>query len=143
MKLHEELYFEITAEADRETVDKFVAFVTSGELDDFFEFTSDYIIYSDNYNSASYGENVSVTLANDDYGIEIDSFNPEDFLDALCSGGKNLFIHGNLYDIDNEEYRFVSHVGDTSYDNSDDIEFTDELDDEARREESLADDDYE
>ena len=67
MKLHEELYFEITAEADRETVDKFVAFVTSGELDDFFEFTSDYIIYSDNYNSASYGENVSVTLANDDY----------------------------------------------------------------------------
>ncbi len=143
MKLHEELYFEITAEGDRESIDKFAAFITSGELDDFFEFTEDYIIYSDNYNTASFAEKITMTLANDDYGIEIDSFDPEDFLDALCRGGKNLLIHGNLYDIDNDEYRFISHMGDTSYENSDDIEFSDELDEEARREESFEDDDYE
>ena len=141
MRLYDELYFEITAEGDRDSLDKFVAFVTSGELDDFFEFTSDYVIYSDNYDSASYGEKISVTLSNDDYGIEIDSINPERFLELLCSGGKNLLIHGNLYDAGNDEYRFISHAGTTSFENSDEIEFSDELDDEARREEFFADDD--
>lgn len=142
MRLYEELYFEITAEGDRESLDKFVSFVTSGELDDFFEFTDDYVIYSDNYNTASYGEKVSVTLANDDYGIEIDSINPERFLDLLCSGGKNLLIHGNLYDANNDEYRFISQAGTTSFENSDEIDFADELDEEARREEAC-DEDYE
>lgn len=141
MRLYDELYFEITAEGDRDSLDKFVAFVTSGELDDFFDFTSDYVIYSDNYDSASYGEKISVTLSNDDYGIEIDSINPERFLELLCSGGKNLLIHGNLYDANNDEYRFISHAGTTSFENSDEIEFSDELDDEARREEFFADDD--
>ena len=143
MKLHEELYFEIIAEGDKESVDKFVAFVASGELDDFFEFTEDYLIYSDNYNAASLYEKVSVTIANDDYGIEIDSLNPERLLDVLCRGGKELFIHGNLYDVDNEEYRFVSYMGTTSYENTEDIRFNDELDEEARREESFEDDDFE
>lgn len=143
MKLHEELYFEITAEADKESIDKFASFVSSGALDDFFEFTSDYITYSDNYNSAGTFDKVSLTLANDDYGIEIETFNPEDFLDVLCSGARNVFIHGHLFDIDDEEYRFVSHAGSTSFINSEDIEFNDELDEEARREELDSDDDYE
>lgn len=135
MKLHEELYFEITAEGEKNAIEKFAAFITSGELDDFFEFSDDYIIYSDNYESESPFGKVIITLANDDFGIEIDSLDPEEFLDALCSGGKNILIHGHLYDIDDEEYRFISHVGDSSYINSEKIEFNDELDEEACREE--------
>lgn len=143
MKLHEELYFEITADGDKESVDRFVSFVTSGVLDDFFEFTSDYITYSDNYNSAGTFDKVFVTLANDDYGIEIENLNPEDLLDVLCSGGRNLFIQGHIFDVDDEEYRFVSHIGSASFVNSENIEFNDELDEEARREELNSDDDYE
>ena len=142
MKLHEELYFEINAEGAREDIDRFISFVTSGVLDDFFEFTEDYVIYGDDYDDASKLDGITVTLANDDYGIEIDSLNPEDLLDVLCGGGKNLFIQGNLYDVNNDEYRFISNAGSTSYDNADDIEFSDELDEEARREE-VDDEDYE
>ncbi|MBQ8758586.1 MAG: hypothetical protein IJZ20_02740 [Clostridia bacterium] len=140
MKLHEELYFDITAEGTKADVKKFAAFLTSGELDDFFEMTSDLILYSDNYAMASDGEKVSMTVSNDDYGIEIDSFNPEEFLDVLCAAGKNLFIHGNIFDIDDEEYRFSSQLGDSYYVNSDSIEYSDELDLEALKEERDEDD---
>ncbi len=140
MKLHEELYFDITAEGTKADVKKFAAFLTSGELDEFFEMTSDLILYSDNYAMASDGEKVSMTVSNDDYGIEIDSFNPEEFLDILCAAGKNLFIHGNIFDIDDEEYRFSSQLGDSYYVNSDSIEYSDELDLEALKEERDEDD---
>ena len=143
MRLHDELYFEITVEGLRADVKRFISFVTSGELDDFFEITSDYIIYSDDFNTAPEFEKVAVTIANDDIGISIDSFNPEKFLDVFCSGGKNVSIHGNLFDIDDEEYCFTSPLGDTSYINEEDMEFLDELDEEARKEESHEDDDYE
>ena len=141
MRLYDELYFEITAEGERQDVDRFVSFLKSGEFDDFFEFTSEYMIYSDNYRTAIPCENVSVTISNDDYGIELDSINPVDFLDLLCSGGKNLYVYGTLYDINNEEYRFVSHTGSTYFENYDKVIFLDELDDEALREESYEDDD--
>ena len=134
MKLHEELYFEITVDGGAEDVSKFLSFVTSGELDEFFEFTSDFIIKNDDYSESSAAK-VSYTLANDDYGIEIESLNPEDFLDVLCSGGKNVSLHGHLYDIDDEEYCFVSEIGSTSYINTENMEFNDELDLEASREE--------
>jgi len=139
MKLHEELYFDFTGEGSKSDVKKFVSFITSGELDDFFEITDELITYSDNFTYASDSEKVTVSVSNDDYGFEIDSFNPEEFLDVLCAGGKSLYIHGNFFDIDDEEYRFVSHAGDSYYINSDRIEYSDELDDEARRED--ADDD--
>ena len=141
MKLHEELYFEITVEGVKSDVAKFIDYVKSGELDDFFEFSSEYIVYDDNYAISSETTQVSVSLSNDNYGIEIDSFDPEEFLDALCSGGKNVTIHGNVFDIDDEEYRFISNAGSTSYVNSDDIDFSDELDDEAKKENGY--DDYE
>ena len=136
MKLHEELYFDFTAEGAKSDVKKFVSFITSGELDDFFELTDDLISYSDNYSFASDSEKVSITVSNDDYGFEIDSLNPEEFLEVLCAGGRSLYIHGNLFDIDDEEYRFVSHAGDAYFINSDKIEYSDELDEEARREDS-------
>ena len=99
MRLHDELYFDIQATGSKVDIKKFVDFLLSGELDDFFEFSDDYIIYSDNYEYASSLEEVSVTIANDDIGIEIDSFNPERLLDVLCVAGRNLSIHGNIFDI--------------------------------------------
>ena len=141
MRLHDELYFEIHATGNKSDVQRFVDFLLSGDLDDFFEITPDYITYSDNYSYASSAEEVSITLANDDIGIEIDSFNPEKLLDVICVAGKSLSMDGNIFDIDDEEYYFVSHKGDASYVNTDSLEFSDELDEEARREESEEDDD--
>ena len=143
MRLHDELYFEIYASGSKADIERFVDFLTSGDLDDFFEITDDYITYSDNYSYASSAEEVSITFANDDIGIEIDSFNPEKLLDVLCVAGKSLSMHGNIFDIDDEEYYFVSHKNDASYVNTDSLEFADELDEEARREESEEADDYE
>ena len=140
MKLHEELYFEITVEGVKSDVVKFIDYVRSGELDDFFDFSSQYIVYDDNYAISSDIGQVSVSLSNDNYGIEIDSFDPEEFLDALCSGGKNVTIHGNIFDIYDEEYRFISNAGESSYINTDKIDFSDELDDEAEKENKY--DDY-
>lgn len=141
MKLHEELYFEITVEGAKSDVVKFIDYVKSGELDDFFDFSSQYIVYDDNYAISSDIGQVSVSLSNDNYGIEIDSFDPEEFLDALCSAGKMVTIHGNVFDIYDEEYRFISNMGETSYVNTDKIDFSDELDDEAKKENGY--DDYE
>jgi len=141
MRLHDELYFEIQASGNKPDVQKFVDFLLSGELDDFFEFTEDYITYSDNFEYASTIEEVSVTVSNDDIGIEIDSFNPEKLLDVLCAAGRNLSMHGNIFDIDDEEYYFISHKNDSSYVNTETLEFIDDFDEEARREEDLEDSD--
>ena len=139
MRLHDELYFSFTAEGEASSVQQFVSFLLSGDLDEFIEITEDYIVYSDNYDYASSTEKVSVTVSNDDYGVEIDSFDPEAFLDVFCAAGRNLYIHGNLFDLDDEEYLFTSQIGDSGYTNSYSVDFHDELDDEARREESEED----
>ena len=140
MKLHEELYFEITAEGDKNELQKFISYITSGELDDYFEFSSDFIVYDDNFYSASYGDTASITISNDDFGIEIEDFDPEDFLESLCKGGKAISLWGHLYDIDDEEYRFTSPAGDPCYTNAAKInKFNDELDEEAYKEEQAAD----
>ena len=135
------MYFEINVEGDPNDVKKFLDFVLSGELGDFFEFTDDFIIKNDDFSEGSLSK-ASYTLANDDYGIEIESLNPEDFLDVLCSGAKNVYLHGHVYDIDDEEYAFVSEIGSSSYINSDDIEFKDELDIEASKEDIDDSEDY-
>ncbi len=144
MKLHEELYFEITAEGTKEALQKFISFVVSGELDDYFEFSRDFIIYDDNFDFASPNENVTVTFANDDFGIEIDDFDPEDFVEAFCKGSKNVSLCGHLYDIDDEEFRFTSLINEIGYTDTDNVtEFNDELDEEAYKEELRAKkDDY-
>jgi len=142
MKLHEELYLNIDVEGKKQHVEKFVAYITSGDLDDFFEISDDFLLFSDNYDYDSDNADVSVNISNDDYGIEIDSFDPEEFLDAFCAGGQNVLIHGQLYDIDDEEYRFISNVGDTSFTNAEKIVFRDELDIEASREASEERDNY-
>ncbi len=118
MTLYEELYFEIRATGARSEVGKFLNYLKSGELDEFFEFSADYISYDDDYETADAGAEVTVIISNDDYGIEIDEFHTDEFLEILCKAGKRLYLKGQLYDADNEEYSFVSEAGDSYYTNA-------------------------
>lgn len=115
MTLCEELYFEITVTGIKSELKKFAAFLRSGELDDFFEMDSGYIDYRDGYEEQDDSEISSFTLSNDDWGIEIEEFDTDEFLDVFCMAGRALDIHGRLFDIDDEEYAFVSHEGDSYY----------------------------
>ena len=72
MILCEELYFEITLTGIKSELKKFISCLKSGELDDFFEFSSDYISYDDEYADAGDGDETSIVFTNDDLGIEID-----------------------------------------------------------------------
>ena len=49
MILYDEIYFEINAEGRKADLKKFAKFLCSGELDDFFQITKDYICYDDDY----------------------------------------------------------------------------------------------
>ena len=121
MTLCEELYFEITLTGTRPELKKFISFLRSGELDDFFEFSTEYINYDDTFNEVSDVEKTSIVLSTDDYGIEIDELDTDEFLELFCRAAKNLLVVGQLYDIDDEEYNFVSEEGDSYYVNSRDV----------------------
>ncbi len=118
MILYEELYFEITATGSKSEIKNFINYLNSGELDDFFEFSMDYVDYDDDYDSAGPESEVTVVISNDDYGIEIDKFYTDEFLEVLCKAGKRVYLKGQLYDIDDDEYSFVSEVGDPYYTNA-------------------------
>ena len=118
MTLYDELYFEIKAFGTKSEIKSFVSYLKSGELDEFFEFSSDYIDYDDNFATAGPEEEVSIVISNDDYGIEIDEFHTDEFLEVLCKAGKRLYLKGQLFDVDNEEYSFVSETGDSYYTNA-------------------------
>ena len=118
MTLYEELYFEIRATGAKSEVRNFINYLKSGELDEFFEFSTDYICYDDDYQSAEANAEVTVIISNDDYGIEIDEFHTDEFLEILCKAGKRIYLKGQLYDADNEEYSFVSETGDSYYTNA-------------------------
>lgn len=126
MILYEELYFEITLSGKKSDLKKFVSYIKSGELDEFFEVTNDYINYDDGFDTAAPDEKSSIVLSNDDYGIEIDEFDTDEFLEVFCRAAKDLDIRGHLYDIDDEEYRFISEIGDSYYLNARNIFFDDE-----------------
>ncbi len=132
MILCEELYFEITLTGVKSELKKFITCLKSGELDDFFEFSSDYITYADDYDSTDLNGKTSIVLANDDYGIEIDELDTDEFLDVFCRAARNLEAVGHVYDIDDEEYRFTSELGDSYYLNSDRIMKFNEDEDKAR-----------
>ena len=117
MTLYEELYFEIAVTGTKSDVKKFTNYLNSGELDEFFEFSDEYINYDDDYDTADDSDEVRVVLANDDYGIEIDEFDTDEFLEVLCKAGRRLYLKGQLYDADNDEYSFVSEEGDSYYTN--------------------------
>lgn len=133
MTLCEELYFEITLTGAKSDLKKFISYLKSGELDEFFEFSSEYINYDDEYEDAPADGETSITLSNDDYGIEIDEFDTDEFLEIFCRAAKELEVYGSLYDIDDEEYRFKSDKGDSYYVNARRIEMFNE--DEDKKEE--------
>ena len=54
---------------------------------------------------------------------------PEQTLEAFCRAGKNLYIKGTIFDIDDEEYRFFSEPGDSYYLNADKVARFNEDDD--------------
>ena len=118
MKLYEEIYFEITLMGTKSDLAKFVSYVKSGDLDEFIEISNDFIFYDDNYATANPGDESKVTLTNDDYGIEIDEFDVDEFLEILCRAAKNLDVEGQVYDIDDEEYSFRSDAGNSYYVNA-------------------------
>lgn len=118
MTLYEELYFEIKLSGSKSDLKKFISFLRAGGLEDFFEFSSDYITYDDRYNEAEGDQETSITLSNDDYGIEIDEFDTDEFLEILCRAAKSLDVEGQVYDIDDEEYSFRSDAGNSYYVNA-------------------------
>ena len=140
MTLCEELYFEITLTGAKSELKKFVSFLKSGELDEFFEVSSEYINYDDEYETATADQETSIIFSNDDYGIEIDEFDTDEFLEVFCKAGKALDIEGTLFDIDDEEYKFVSAPGDSYYVNAKrSMRFNDELDEKAYEEDMYED----
>ncbi len=126
MILCEELYFEITLTGKKSDLKKFVSYLKSGELDEFFEFNSDFISYDDEFDEVGPDGETSIVISNDDYGIEIDEFDTDEFLEVFCKAAKALDVHGQIYDIDDEEYRFISEMGDSYYLNARNIFFDDE-----------------
>lgn len=118
MTLCEELYFEINVSGIKSEIKKLISFLRSGELDEFFEFSSEYISYDDDYAGKADTDETSIVISNDDYGIEIDEFDTDEFLEIFCKAAKNLDVSGHLYDIDDEEYAFASDAGDSYYINS-------------------------
>ena len=135
MKLYDELYFEITLRGQKSELVKFIRFLKSGELDDFFDVVEDYIIPADEFPGADDGAKTEIIFTNDDIGIEIERFNPEDFLDVFCMAAKKLDVRGHFYDINDEEFEFSSPLGSGDFTDSILSDFNDELDSYARDEE--------
>ena len=136
MILSEEIYFEITFKGEKSEIKKLTKFLKSGELDDFFEITSEYINYSDEYATADDGDSVELVFTNDDLGVEIDELDTEEFLEIICKAAKKLDVLGHLYDISDEEYSFVSPAGSDDFSNArGTTKFNDELDEAAFNEE--------
>ncbi len=136
MTLWDELYFEITLRGEKSELKKFVSFLKSGELEDFFEVSPEYIIFDDNFAATEDSEETEIIFTNDDYAIEIDEFDTDEFLEVLCKAARNLDLYGTLFDADDGEFHFTSAKGDSYYINSrKSIRFNDELDDVAMDEE--------
>ena len=136
MTFYDELYFEVTVTGAKAEVRKLAQFLLSGELDEFFEVTRDYISYDDNYEDAIDTDKTSLVFTDDDLGVEIDEFNVGEFLEVFCRAAARLDVTGRFYDAEDEEFSFVSPEGDDEYTNAKKIKrFNDELDEERDREE--------
>ena len=141
MTLYDEIYFEITASGKKSELERFISFLKGGGLDDFFEMDSDYIDYDDDYRSSDGDAETYITFSNDDMGIEIDEFDVDDFLEVLCRAGRKLDLRGEIYDVDDSEYRFISEEGDSYYLNARNINlFNDDLDTQAKEEDESDED---
>ena len=127
MTLYEELYFEITLKGSKDELRKFARYLRSGALDEFFEVQDDYICYDDNFATADDSTSCEMIFTNDDFGIEIDEF---------CKAARALDVQGHMYDIEDEEFHFVSEAGESFFVNGRKARaFNDELDAQADAEE--------
>jgi hypothetical protein len=143
MTLYDEIYFDINIEGQKAEIERFADFLASGALDDYFEVLPDYIVFDDNYSSADPSAQTSAIFTNDDLGISVDEFDPEEFLEAFTRAGRKLDIRGTIYDLNDEEYSFTSPAGDASFfDAKAAVKFNDELDEEAEREEGFDDEEF-
>jgi hypothetical protein len=137
MTLCDELYFEITLRGEKQYADKFIKYVKSGALEDYIENAVEYVVYEQDFSYADSDDEVEIFFSNDDFGIEIDEFDPEEFLEVFLKGARELFVSGQLYDIEDEEYAFVSKEGTDSFYNIKSVtDFNDELDREAAKEDA-------
>ena len=137
MTLYEEIYFNITLSGKKTELERFVSFLGGGGLDDFFEMDDSYIDYDDSYKSTSDEGDTYITFSNDDIGIEVDEFDVDEFLETLCRAARKLDVRGELYDVDEDEYRFISKEGDSYYLNANNVSlFNDDLDTQAKEEDT-------
>ena len=135
MTLCDELYFEITLRGEKQYAEKFIKYVKSGALEDYIEHAVEYVVCEHEFSYADSDDEVEIFFSNDDFGIEIDEFDPEEFLEVFLKGTRELFVSGQLYDIEDEEYAFVSKEGTDSFFNIKNVtDFNDELDREAAKE---------
>jgi len=118
MTLYDELFFEIEFKGVKSDIKKLISFLKSGVLDDFFEFSTEYITYDDEYDNADLSAKTEIAISNDDCGIELEEFDTDEFLEVLCRAARSLEVCGHIYDINDEEYHFVSEAGDSYYLNS-------------------------
>ena len=142
MNLYEELYFDITVSGKKSALLKFEQSIVSGALDDFFEFSDDFIIHADGFDNAADDDDTHFTITNDDLGISIDEINPERILEELCRQSREVELRGSLYDIEDGEYVFVSHEGDSDFTNARNTRFNDELDEQAREDDFDDEEDF-
>ena len=118
MTLYDELYFDVTLIGKKSDLKRFISYLKSGDLDEFLEFHNDFLIYDDEYDTAPpEKDDLTVTFTNDDYGIEIDELDVDEFLELFCRAGKDLEISGHLYGAD-DEYSFISRKGSSYYENA-------------------------
>ena len=141
MVLWDEIYFDITLKGSKANISKMLEYLRSGDLDDFFEITEEHIYVDDSYRNATENEECEVIFANEDYGIETDRFDVDEFLEEFCMAAKKLEVYGNIYDCNDDEFSFISYAGDSSYVNSKKlVAVDDELDEIVEDEEKDADD---
>ena len=128
MIFYDEVYYEITLKGLKSNLKKVIDFLLNDGLEDFFEFDEEMIIYGDTYNQSTDSMITDITIASDD-GIQIDSFDVDEFLETFCRVAKQLDVYGFIYDSDEVEYSFISGAGNDFYENSRDFgKFNDELD---------------
>ena len=136
MKLYDEIYFEITVSGNKCDIKKFAKYLTSGAFDDLFDITNDFLSYDDEFATKGDDEPCEMVFANDDFGVEMDSLNTDDFLEIFCKETAKLDVRGQVYDINDEEYSFTSAKGTTDYKNArGNTRFNDELDELAEEDE--------
>ena len=128
MTLYDELFFEIEFKGAKSEIKKLISFLKTGGLDDFFEFSTEYISYDDDYDAAESSAKTSIIISNEDYGIELEEFDTDEFLEVLCRAAKSLDVCGTLYDINDEEYKFTSEEGLSYYVNARKLRFNEDDD---------------